>query len=147
MKDIKNIEDYNIWACTDYTDNQSGFTRGSSNITLTSSHEWSVNGESCLKIERTGDSTPTVDTTHLTNVTENKTIQYSVTILTKDVDVIVRVRGKGSYLTSVTVPSSPNAQIVSLSAIIPSDYEYVCLRFAPQGYGFCHVDDITCTVT
>lgn len=144
VKDNTNIESYNVWSGTDYNENTSNFTP-SLGIQLTSSKEWSVNGESSLKIERTNDTSYYVDTSRLTDVTVGKTLTYSCVIYSPNIGVNIRLRGKGINMASVSVPVSNTPILVSLSAVVPDDYDYMCLRFLPTNKGCLFIDNIILT--
>ncbi len=146
MKDTNNIETYNIWSGTDYNENTTDFTVGSG-ANMISSKEWSVIGESSLKIERMGDSSFFSDTSRLTDVTVGKTLTYSCVIYSPNIEVNIRLRGKGNNLVSVTVPVSNNPTLVSLSAVVPENYDYMFLRFLPASKGSLFVDNIISTLS
>lgn len=146
MKDTNNIETYNIWSGTDYNENPSDFTKGSG-IQLNNSKEWSSNGESSLKIERIADSSYHCDTSHFTNVNAGETLTYSCVVYSPNIKVNVRLRGNGEDLASVSVPVSTKPILISLSASIPEDYGYMCLRFLPTNKGSLFVDNIISTLS
>lgn len=148
MKDTNNLESYNVWSGTDYNKNTNDFVKGSSSIQLTSSNLWSINGENSLQIQRLGTGNYILDTSHLTDVTAGKTITYSCKIYSPDINVNIRLRGKGTNLTSVTAYASDKVQNIIVSATIPEDYDYMCLRFLPTVEGHvCYIDDISCIVS
>ena len=146
MKDTNNIETYNIWSGTDYTENTTNFTKGTG-IQLNNSKEWSSNGESSLKIERIADSSYHCDTSHLSNVNAGETLTYSCIVYSPNIKVNVRLRGNGEDLASVSVPVSTKPILISLSASVPEDYGYMCLRFLPTSRDSLFVDNISAMIS
>lgn len=146
MKDTNNLENHNIWSATDYILNTNGFMTGEGML-IKSSNKWCSNGEYSLYMIKISNENYFLDTTHLKDVNVGDTINYKVMIYTPNTPVNVRIRGHYENLASVRVPPSNKPVEVSLSSIIPEEYDYMCLRFLPLNInGECFIDDVVSTI-
>jgi len=146
VKDTNNLESHNIWSGTDYNITTEGFITVDGML-INSSNKWCSNGEHSLSVIRISDEDYLLDTTRLRDVNVGDTINYKVTIYTPNTPVNVRIRGHYENLASARVPPLNKPVEVSLSAIIPEDYDYMCLRFLPMySNAEFFIDDIVSTV-
>lgn len=128
MKDTNNKLGYNTWSGTDYTNNTDNIYAG--NCNMNSSNEYSIIGESSLKI--TTDNSASwgfVDLQRLTGISGS-------CITTLDVyapkgHVLIQIYAGGAR-SSVTVPQNKDFQHITLSGELPSSYEFVVIRCFPR---------------
>lgn len=139
MKDTNNKLDYNVWSAGEYNNNYNGFSGGSEALVQVN-NGFSNIGESSLKITRKHELYGTSCFTRLSNLTGTNNITATMVIYSPNNPVQINLYN-GSILTSVTYPASSTVSIVSLSAVV--DSEYVDLRiflYNPNDYVF--IDNI-----
>lgn len=139
MKDTNNKMDYNVWSCGEYNQNTTGFEGRLDAIRQVSSSFSSI-GEYSLKVVRKNELYGTSCQTRLSNLTGTNNITATMVIYSPNNPVQINLYN-GSILTSVTYPASSTVSIVSLSALV--DSEYVDLRiFLDQPDYFVFIDSI-----
>lgn len=131
--------DYNVWSCGEYNQNTTGFEGRLDAIRQVSSSFSSI-GENSLKVIRKNELYGTSCQTRLSNLTGTNNITATMVVYSPNNPVQINLNN-GSTLTSVTCPASSTVSIVSLSAVV--DSEYVDLRiFLDQPDYFVFIDNI-----
>ena len=143
MKDTSNLLDYNCWSGTEYNNNTTKFTfTGTNGIP---SNEWSHIGENSLKIS-TEQLSQAFDIQHMT-VDLGKTVTISFAIYNPNIQVRGMIRANTEALSRVTIPASKEVKIITISANVLDNYDWVALRCFLDQVGSCFIDDITFTVS
>lgn len=131
--------DYNVWSCGEYNQNTTGF-EGRLDAIRQVSNTFSSIGENSLKVIRKNELYGTSCQTRLSNLTGTNNITATMVVYSPNNPVQINLNN-GSTLTSVTCPASSTVSIVSLSAVV--DSEYVDLRiFLDQPDYFVFIDNI-----
>ena len=143
MKDTNNIIDYNCWSGTDYNNNTTQFSF--SGTTGISSKEWSYTGENSLKVSTT-QAAQAFDIQHMA-VDSGKTVTISFAMHNPYIKVRAVIRANTGELTTVSLPASKEIKIITISANVLENYDWVTLRCFLDQVGSCFIDDIIANIS
>lgn len=148
MKDTNNILSYNQWSCGDYKDNQ---PTDDDNFTLFDttayySKEFSVNGESSVKVIKTGTTDPLIRVNYRSTFSTAKTITFNCKIYNPSAAVYIRLTNN-TISSGVYVPKSDSILNVSVSlSAVSNNGIYVYFNFQNDGGSVFFFDDINLTM-
>ena len=128
MKDTNNKLGYNAWSGTEYNNNTDNIYAG--NCNMNSSNEYSVIGESSLKITTNNSASwGFVDLQRLTGISGSCTATLDV--YAPKGNILIQIYAGGAR-SSVTVPKNDGFQQITLSTALPSSYEFLVIRCFPR---------------
>lgn len=135
MKDTNNKLDYNLWSGGEYSNNITGLNRNNDSLIIVS-NDYSMIGESSLRIQRTSNTQPNTAYFTITN-TGSSTITVGVDVYCPVNALEMQLYDGSNVLSQVTVPAGPSVNNIVLSSQSDAATLYVRFRFAnPKDYAF-----------
>ena len=142
VKDNNNLLDYNVWSGTDYQDNI-GTIAGHKTL-VTSSNDYSTNGEKSFKITFTGNSFEYINFQTITGIV-NKTYTGHIKVLNIGGPCTFRLINRDTNQhVDVTIPSSNNSQVLT-NNIKLNDNGLLLLQINSTQNTVIYVDDMVLT--